>query len=63
LGGLWTLLCMITAVHIGASGNVVGWGTMLHARRSQVRFPMRSLDFSTDLILPVTLWPWGWLNL
>jgi hypothetical protein len=24
LGGLWTLLCMITAVHIGASGNVVG---------------------------------------
>jgi hypothetical protein len=28
----------------GARSSVVGWGTMLQARRSQVRFPM-SLDF------------------
>jgi hypothetical protein len=39
------------------------WGTMLQAGRSQGRFPKRSLDFSTDLILPNSLWPWGWLSL
>jgi hypothetical protein len=31
-------------------------GTMLQARRSWVQFPMMSLDFSIDLILPATLW-------
>jgi hypothetical protein len=29
----------------GARGKVVGWGTMLEAGRSRIRFPMRSLDF------------------
>jgi hypothetical protein len=36
---------------LGACGSVVGC-TMLQARRSRVRFPMRSLDFSIDLIQP-----------
>jgi hypothetical protein len=37
--------------NLGARGSVVGWGTMIQAGRSWVRFPMRSLDFSIDLIL------------
>ena len=34
-------------------------GTALQTGRSQVRFPMASLEFFTDIILPAALWPCG----
>jgi hypothetical protein len=47
----------------GARGSVVGWGTMPQGGPSRVRFPIKLLDFSIDLILPASLWPWGRLSL
>jgi hypothetical protein len=32
---------------------------MLQAERSRVRFPIRSLDFLIDLLVPAAIWPWG----
>jgi hypothetical protein len=32
---------------------------MLQAGTSRARFPITSLDFSIDIILPAALWPWG----
>ena len=47
----------------GARGGAVGLGIELQAQRSLVRFPMVSLEFFIDIILPDALWPWGWLSL
>jgi hypothetical protein len=43
----------------GPRGGAVGWGTALRARKSRVRFPMVTLEFFIDIILPVALWPRG----
>jgi hypothetical protein len=40
-----------------------GWGTVLHAGRLRVRFPMVSLELFIHIILPAALWHWGWLSL
>jgi hypothetical protein len=56
---IWVRMCR----NLRVRGSVVGWGTMLQAGRSRVRFPMRSLDISIDLIVPGALYPRGLLNL
>jgi hypothetical protein len=43
--------------------DTVGWGTVLQAGMSWVWFPMVALEFFIDIILPGTLWLWGWLSL
>jgi hypothetical protein len=56
---VYSYVCTLKCTRI----SLVGWGTMLQAGRSHVWFPMRTLDFPVDLILPGALWPWGWLSL
>ena len=52
----------LTILYDGVCGGAVGWGAVLQPGRSWVRFPMVSLEFFIDIILLVTLWPWGWLS-
>jgi hypothetical protein len=58
-----SLLLIMPTWWPGACSSVVGWGSILQAGRSRVRFPMRSLDFSIDVILPAALWLWNQLGL
>jgi hypothetical protein len=56
-------ICCVSTSRLGAHGSIVGWGTILQARKSCHLFPLRLLDFSFDVILPFALWPWGRLSL
>jgi hypothetical protein len=55
---LYFYVYILVGKYIGARGSVVGWGTMLQPGMSRVRFPVRQLDFSIDLIFPAVLWSW-----
>ena len=54
---------LILAIWGHAAGGAFGWGTARQFRRLRLRFPMVSLDFFIDIILPNALWSWGWLRL
>jgi hypothetical protein len=43
---------------LGVRGGAVGSGTALQAGRSRIRFPMVSLEFFIDIILPAAVWLW-----
>ena len=45
------------------NSDAVGWGTLLHAWRSQVQFLMRLLGFLIDLLLVTAPCPLGQLSL
>ena len=60
---VYTALRTLLVREIGDCGIAVGWGTALRAGRSQVRFPMVSLEFFIDITLLAALWSQGWLSL
>ena len=57
-GAVWWDLIRLRTISQGTRRR-----TALQAGRSWVRFPMVSLEFFIDIILPITLWPWSWLSL
>ena len=53
------IIIIILFTVIEALGGADCRGTALQVGRSRVRFPVVSLEFFIDIILPASLWPWG----
>ena len=49
----------IDLIDMHGTSNVV---MLTFTGRSRVRFSMLSLEFLIDIIVPASLWPWGWLS-
>ena len=52
-GRMWASLNLRCYTGMEARDGPVGWGTALKAGRSRFRFPMVSLEFYIDIILPI----------
>jgi hypothetical protein len=58
------LLCLLDlSQHLIGPRWRSGWGTALQTGTSRDRFPMVSLEFFIDIILPAALWTWVRLSL
>jgi len=57
------IMLPVSFIYLRRFGGAVGWGIVLQAGRSRVQFPVLSLEFFVDIILPAALWPCGRLSL
>jgi len=56
-------LTMLTVQAVFEIPGLPPTSTALQAGKSRVRFPLVSLEFFIDIILPAAVWPWGFLSL